>query len=198
MKLSKKNNTQGFSDKELYQFLPAVLEVTETPPNKVAIWITWSIIGLFLCAIAWAFIGKVDVVVVGTGQLVSIQPQPSINGKADIPFKAQVQFENGDVGFLKKGLPVAIKVNAFKFTRYGMLNGELGTLRPGSMSSVSQQMAFMADVTVLSNDLNLGVDANGLMAGMAITAEVKIAERRIIDFILSPINTAISESAREQ
>ena len=51
-------------------FLPAALEIQETPPSPIGRAITWSIIGLFAIAIVWACLGKIDIVAVAHGKVV--------------------------------------------------------------------------------------------------------------------------------
>lgn len=52
------------------QFLPAALEIEETPPLPLARVMLWSIVLFFGIAIAWACIGKVDIVGVAPGKIV--------------------------------------------------------------------------------------------------------------------------------
>lgn len=52
------------------QFLPAALEIQETPPSPIGRAITWSIVVLFLLAVIWACFGKVDIVAVAQGKVV--------------------------------------------------------------------------------------------------------------------------------
>ena len=52
------------------EFLPAALEVIETPPSPSARITIWLIIGLFLFAIIWSSISKTDVVVVAQGKVI--------------------------------------------------------------------------------------------------------------------------------
>jgi hemolysin D len=52
------------------EFLPAALEVIETPPSPSARLTVWLIIGLFVFAIAWSSISKTDVVVVAQGKVI--------------------------------------------------------------------------------------------------------------------------------
>lgn len=52
------------------EFLPAVLEVQETPPSPIGRFILWTIIVLFVIAIAWASLSKVDIVATTRGKLV--------------------------------------------------------------------------------------------------------------------------------
>ena len=52
------------------EFLPAALEITETPPSPVGRAILWTIIGAAVCALLWSILGFVDIVAVGEGRLV--------------------------------------------------------------------------------------------------------------------------------
>lgn len=52
------------------QFLPAALEIQETPPSPIGRAITWSIVVLFMIAIIWACIGEIDIVAVAQGKVV--------------------------------------------------------------------------------------------------------------------------------
>lgn len=51
-------------------FLPAALEVQETPPSPIGRFILWSIVILLVIAIAWASLSKVDIVATTRGKLV--------------------------------------------------------------------------------------------------------------------------------
>jgi hemolysin D len=51
-------------------FLPAALEITETPPSPVGRAIAASIIGVFCVALLWASLGTVDIVTTATGKIV--------------------------------------------------------------------------------------------------------------------------------
>jgi membrane fusion protein, hemolysin D len=62
------------------EFLPAALEIVETPVSPLARGIIFVIVGFFVCAVLWASIGKVDIIatapgrVVPTGRVKVIQP----------------------------------------------------------------------------------------------------------------------------
>lgn len=67
------------------EFLPAVLEIQETPPLPISRWILWLIILFFAIAVAWACIGHVNVVAVAHGKLV-----PSSHVKVIQPLESGV------------------------------------------------------------------------------------------------------------
>ena len=56
--------------KEELQFLPAALEIQESPPSPIGRAITWAVIILVCTAVAWAYIGKIDIVAVAQGKIV--------------------------------------------------------------------------------------------------------------------------------
>lgn len=53
-----------------YEFLPAALEVCETPPSPIGRAMAWSIVALFTVAAIWACIGKVDIVAIAQGKII--------------------------------------------------------------------------------------------------------------------------------
>ncbi|AEI44208.1 HlyD family type I secretion periplasmic adaptor subunit [Paenibacillus mucilaginosus] len=55
---------------EAYDFLPAALELEQTPPAPLGRWIIWIIFTLVLSLIAWACIGTIDEVAVSRGKVV--------------------------------------------------------------------------------------------------------------------------------
>jgi hemolysin D len=56
--------------REELAFLPAALEIQETPPSPVGRTILWTIIGILVATVAWASLGHVDIVAVAPGKIV--------------------------------------------------------------------------------------------------------------------------------
>ena len=57
-------------DREIQAFLPAALEIQETPPSPIGRVIVWLIILLFLIACIWAYFGEIDIVAVAPGKVI--------------------------------------------------------------------------------------------------------------------------------
>src|SRR5262245_46902627 len=72
-------------DKHELAFLPAALEIVETPPSPVGRTIAFSITALFCLALAWAFFGQVDIVASATGKII-----PTGHTKVIQPFETGV------------------------------------------------------------------------------------------------------------
>lgn len=52
------------------EFLPAALELMETPPSHTARWVLWGTIAFVVIAITWSIFGKLDIVAVAQGKVV--------------------------------------------------------------------------------------------------------------------------------
>jgi membrane fusion protein, hemolysin D len=130
-------------------------------------------------------------VVTPAQQLLVVVPQ-------DHPVEVEAQVENKDVGFVREGQPVEIKVETFLFTLYGTI--------PGKVLSVSDDAAPIEKVglvypTRVSMDRStIVVDGKqvNLSPGMAVTVEIKTGKRRLIEYLLSPLLKSVNESLRER
>ena len=56
--------------KQELEFLPAVLEIQESPPSPLGRIMLWVFVAFFIIAIAWAIIGKIDIVAVAQGKII--------------------------------------------------------------------------------------------------------------------------------
>ena len=52
------------------EFLPAALEIQETPPSPIGRMLAWSLIALFSIGVIWACFGEVDIVSVAEGKII--------------------------------------------------------------------------------------------------------------------------------
>src|SRR6266849_4654461 len=66
-------------------FLPAALEIVETPPSPVGHFLAYIVIAVFCVALSWAAFGTVDIVAVAPGKII-----PSGRTKVIQPFETGV------------------------------------------------------------------------------------------------------------
>ncbi len=111
---------------------------------------------------------------------------------------AEVIIENKDVGFVHPGQAVGIKLETFNFTRYGTLAATVQTVAQDAVADDKRGAIFPA--TVRLNQTTLTVDGRPmrLSPGMNLTAEIKTGKRRVIDFVLSPIQRTVQQSWGER
>ena len=130
---------------------------------------------------------------------------------------------NKDIGFVVPGQKARVKIEAFPYTRYGVIEGKV--LRVPLDALDDRDMPSMMDVTALQKLQNavgqpvkpkmgnliypvvialdrdtIDVDSRKvkLGPGMAITAEIQTGNRRLIEYFLAPFQEAGSEAARER
>jgi hemolysin D len=70
---------------QAWEFLPAVVEIEETPPSPVGRLVTWTIITAFTVALLWAAFGTIDIVAVAQGKII-----PSGHSKVIQPLESGV------------------------------------------------------------------------------------------------------------
>ena len=111
---------------------------------------------------------------------------------------AEVQLENKDIGFVAPGQDVAIKLETFPFTRYGTIKATVDKVTQDAVNDEKRGAVFPA--TLKLNQTHIDVDGKPirLAPGMNVTAEIKTGKRRVIEYLLSPIEKAGRESLRER
>lgn len=107
----------------------------------------------------------------------------------------EAQLRNQDVGQVYVGQPVALKLEAFPFTRYGTVPGKLVGLSRDAIQDEKAGLIYQARVAVDPAWRPKGGIA--LSPGMAATADIHTGSRRIIWFLLSPIARRAQEAGRE-
>ena len=106
--------------------------------------------------------------------------------------------QNKDIGFVDPEQDVEIKVEAFPFTRYGLIEGKVITLSKDAVPLENVGYVYAAHVSMARSSINTGNKVVELSPGMNVTVEVKTGKRRVIEFILSPLLRGIQETARER
>jgi hypothetical protein len=123
-----------------------------------------------------------------------------------------------DVGFVHEGKPVEVKVEAFTFTRYGLLHGTVTGLSQDAASPPDEaqreghkeadasneeqasdggQPTYAAMVSLDRTSMRTENGDSALEAGMAVTAEIKTGRRHVTDYLLSPLARFKQEAMRE-
>jgi hemolysin D len=105
---------------------------------------------------------------------------------------------NKDIGFLKVGQKAAVKIETFSFQKYGTIDGEVAELSPDAVEDKDKGRVYRAIVKLNKDYVFLNDRPVYLSPGMSVTAEIKIRQKRIIEFFLDPFRTYQSEGLRER
>ena len=115
--------------------------------------------------------------------------------------EAEVQIDSMDVGFIKPGAAVHLKVDAFNFQEHGMLEGKVRFISQDSFKRDAADKGSGLDQYYLSRIPYTGKLHNTkgaqLMPGMTVTAEVVVGHRTVMSYLLFPLTRAMNESIRE-
>jgi hemolysin D len=111
---------------------------------------------------------------------------------------AEVTLENKDIGFVTEGQDVAIKLETFPFTRYGTVKASVDKVTQDAVNDEKRGAIFPALLKLHQTTIDVDGKPIKLAPGMNVTAEIKTGQRRVIEYLLSPIQRAGSESLRER
>src|SRR5690606_967665 len=123
---------------------------------------------------------------------------------------AEVTLENKDVGFVRLDQDAEIKLETFAFTRDGTVPAKAPHItadaaRPETQAQPKDGEAVLTGGAVFPATLTLArntIDVDGkpvrLAPGMNLTAEIKTGKRRLIEYLLSPVQSHVQESMRER
>lgn len=122
------------------------------------------------------------------------------------PLLAEVWINNADAGFVHAGQKARVKLATYPFQKYGMLDGLVRQVgadaqdrahAPDGGSRAPSELAYRALIEI---DPESAADARRLrlVAGMAVSAEVHIGRRTVLEYLLSPVQKVATEAARER
>jgi hemolysin D len=140
----------------------------------------------------------------------------------DAPIEIEAMIQNKDIGFVAIGQPAVVKIDSFPFTRYGTLAGTVTRVSSDAVdmrdsanlsdaaAAVKAQgvspntpqsrpeLAFPATIKLERRTMEIDGRPVNLTPGMTATVEINTGRRRVIDYALSPLREAISQSRHER
>ncbi len=165
--------------------------------------------------------------VAGTVQQLAVHTEGGVVTPAQalliiVPAGSKLEIEamisNRDIGFVHEGQDAAIKVDTFNFTKYGLLSGRVESVaqdaiqrtepnkvaakQQGSENATSepvgQELVYMARIVLATTQMQIDDRLVTLAPGMAVTVEIKTGTRRIIEYLLSPLQRHQQQALRER
>lgn len=132
---------------------------------------------------------------------------------------ADVNVKNEDVGFVQVGQTAQIKLAAYPFQKYGMLTGKVihvsadatesnrastnaNAAASNTTDGISQATGIATYKARIQLDHQSLADPQGnklqITPGMQIVAEINQGKRTVLEYLLSPVQKAVSEAGRER
>lgn len=121
---------------------------------------------------------------------------------ANAPLEAEVAIDARDIGFIRNGDPVSIKLEAFNFLRHGTVEGHVKLISEDAFKQDQNSQAAVRPyyrALVSLGDVTLANTPAGfkLNTGMPVTADVKVGERTLLSYLTHGALRSLNEGMRE-
>ena len=117
---------------------------------------------------------------------------------SDQPVEVEALLENKDIGFVRPGQAVEVKVDTFTFTKYGVVDGVVLNISSDAIEDEKLGLVYSARIQLKKDNIQVGENRVSLSPGMAVRVEVKTDKRRVVDYFLSPLKRYSNESMGER
>ena len=116
--------------------------------------------------------------------------------------EAEVKIDALDVGYIKSGDVVHIKLDAFPFQKHSNLEGRVRTIsedafRRDSGAPGALDAYYLSRIAYGDSKLKKMPDKARLLPGMTLSAEIVVGKRSVMSYLIWPLTKAMDESIRE-
>jgi HlyD family secretion protein len=116
---------------------------------------------------------------------------------------ADVLVRHEDAGFVHPGQEARVKLASYPFQKYGTIDGRVvhvaaDAIEPTADRAASAPSGYRARIALSSQALRTEESSMALASGMQVAAEIRLGERRVVEYLLSPLQKAWHEAARER
>ena len=112
--------------------------------------------------------------------------------------EVEARILNKDAGFVHDGQPVAIKLEAFPFTRYGTVPGIVKHISRDAVPDQKLGSVYIATISLSQSTIEVDGRNVPLTSGLSATADIRTGGRRIISYLLSPLQTTVAQAGHER
>lgn len=116
----------------------------------------------------------------------------------------EAKINPADIGQLRTGLPVSLRMDAFDYTIYGALTGELVYLSSDTLTEPGpggQPLTYYRGRIRLSRDPahhNPKLDLQTVKPGMTATIDIQVGQRSVLQYLTKPITRAFGGALNER
>lgn len=111
---------------------------------------------------------------------------------------AEVKLLNRDAGFVHRGQPVALKLEAFPFVRYGTVPGRVVSISPDAVDDEKMGLVYIVRIAIDRTVIDRGGERVRLAPGLTATADIVTGSRSFLSYLTSPIAEAGGTALRER
>ncbi len=124
----------------------------------------------------------------------------------DSALVVEAKLRPADIGFVRDGLPAAIKLDAFDYSIYGTLHGKVVYISPDALTEKTQNGENVYYRARIHIDEEALAERNRehpgkpveIQPGMTATVEIKTGSQTVLAYLTKPITKTLSESLGER
>ncbi|MBW4671518.1 MAG: HlyD family efflux transporter periplasmic adaptor subunit [Cyanomargarita calcarea GSE-NOS-MK-12-04C] len=126
-----------------------------------------------------------------TEKLLAIVPKDSLIAEAFIT--------NKDIGFVREGMKVDVRMDSFPFSEFGDIKGEITSIGSDALppDENHRYYRFPTKIKLDKQSLNIKGKKISLQSGMSITANIKVREERSVISLFTELFTKQIETLKE-
>jgi HlyD family secretion protein/adhesin transport system membrane fusion protein len=110
----------------------------------------------------------------------------------------ETQIQPKDIGHIRTGLPVKIKVGSYDYSRYGAINGELIYISATTFVKDTGVRYYMGRVSLARNYVGSDPKKNLIVPGMTVQADIVTGSKSILAYLLKPIRNSVTTAFSER
>jgi HlyD family type I secretion membrane fusion protein len=116
----------------------------------------------------------------------------------DTPLEAMIRIAPKDIGYIKVGQPVKLRVTTFDYARFGLAKGSLKRVTASSVMGEDNKPYYRGWVRLEKPYVGDVPGRYPLQAGMAVDAEIVTGDKTLLAYLAKPVIDAFSSSFRER
>lgn len=116
----------------------------------------------------------------------------------DEELEAEVRISPSDIGHIKPGQPVKVKISTYEYTRYGSLPGTLARISASTFMDEQMRPYYKGVIRLARPYLGPAAGQNPVLPGMAVDSDIITGEKRLIEYLLKPIYASFQGAFRER
>ncbi len=110
----------------------------------------------------------------------------------------EVQISTGDIGHVKPGQPVLVKVSSYEYSRFGGVDGELMKISATSVLDPQGLAVFKGWIGLNQSFVGKQEGRYQILPGMDVQADITTGDKTFLQYLLKPLTDAMGEAFRER
>lgn len=112
---------------------------------------------------------------------------------SDVPMQMKCYINNKDIANIKEGDEARVKLDAYSYSEYGVVNGKIKSISPDTYTI--ENIGNVYQVIVELDNKNENID---IISGLSGIVEIKTGERSILSYFIEPLLNGIDDALKEQ